>query len=591
MFIPALAETLASLAGLLAAAALSAGTAHAGRFVFAPFFAAAFLLGLRRLAKLRAEEAAAAGPPPLVLTRAELRARTFPDRLYLGEGFPWEKEQAAALYRVLEKDPALCRAPRDASRRGSGFIQRLGRAEDVYLPLGFFDGHTLITGTTGAGKTRLYDLLCAQAVFRGEGVVVIDPKGDRDLYENIRAAAAACGREVLFFHPAFPDRSIRLNPLHSFSRATELAARLSSLVPVARGKSDPFRGFAFAALNAVIGGIVETGRRPTLKLIRYYIGSRLTELALLAFRCAFDRCLGDSSPAGEEWAALRKETSKYPGRLLAKYEALYLKAMKPYRKRASEALEALAELARHDSDHYKKMTASLRPVLEMLTAGELGSLLSPAEDDDLGRRTRSLAEIVRGNMILYAGLDSLTDGQTGAALGSLLLADLAAVAGARYNFGKDPGAVNLFVDETAEVINDQLIQLLNKGRGAKFRITVATQTIADFEAGLGSPARALQALGNVNNLISLRTIDRDTREYVSASLPKTRVLFRSESAARSQDSESLTAVKTLVSDGFAETEAAVFPPETLAELPDLEYIARVGGATVIKGRIPFLKPE
>ena len=60
-----------------------------------------------------------------------------------------------------------------------------------------------------------------------------------------------------------------------------------------------------------------------------------------------------------------------------------------------------------------------------------------------------------------------------------LLADLASVAGDRYNYGLDNRPVNIFVDEAAEVINDPCIQLLNKGRGAKFRLFIATQTFAE----------------------------------------------------------------------------------------------------------------
>ena len=170
----------------------------------------------------------------------------------------------------------------------------------------------------------------------------------------------------------------------------------------------------------------------------------------------------------------------------------------------------------------------------------------------------------------------------------MLLADLTAVAGNRYNFGKDLNYVNLFVDETAEVINEQLIQMLNKGRGAKFRVTIATQTIADFESGLGSEARSVQVLGNVNNVISLRVIDTKTREYISDSLPKTRILFKSQSCVQNQSSDELTKVKASISSSLTENETEIFPASMLSELPDLEYVARVGGSTVIKGKIPFI---
>ena len=63
-------------------------------------------------------------------------------------------------------------------------MQELAPNQDLYIPLEFLDGHTLIAGTTGAGKTRLFDVLIAQAVLRGEAVIILGPKGDRAL-ENM----------------------------------------------------------------------------------------------------------------------------------------------------------------------------------------------------------------------------------------------------------------------------------------------------------------------------------------------------------------------------------------------------------------------
>ena len=124
-----------------------------------------------------------------------------------------------------------------------------------------------------------------------------------------------------------------------------------------------------------------------------------------------------------------------------------------------------------------------------------------------------------------------------------------------------------------------------QGLGVGFK---TGQTVADFESRLGSSAKASQVLGNVNNLISLRVIDKETREYISESLPKTRIMFRSQSAVRNQSADELTSLNLSVADNLTETEMEIFPASMLAELPDLEFIARVGGSTVIKGKLPFI---
>jgi conjugal transfer pilus assembly protein TraD len=199
-----------------------------------------------------------------------------------------------------------------------------------------------------------------------------------------------------------------------------------------------------------------------------------------------------------------------------------------------------------------------------------------------------MERIINKSRVVYIGLDSLTDSIVGSSLGSLLLADLACVAGARYNYGEQINKVNIFVDESSEVINEQLIQILNKGRGAGFRVVAAAQTVADFETRLGSKAKAMQALGNFNNLISLRIIDKETREYVANSFPKVRIKYRNQNVTYSSNSSNISQLNHTISDSEQEVEASTFPVEMFAEIPDLEFIARVGGATIYKGKIPFI---
>ena len=127
----------------------------------------------------------------------------------------------------------------------------------------------------------------------------------------------------------------------------------------------------------------------------------------------------------------------------------------------------------------------------------------------------------------------------------------------------------MFVDEAAEVVNDPFIQLLNKGRGARLRLIVATQTFADFAARTGSEAKARQVLGNINNLIVLRALDAETQTYVTDSLPKTTV----RSLMTTQGSNSSGTDPLLftgnVSERLSEEEADLFPPALLGHLPKL----------------------
>ena len=176
---------------------------------------------------------------------------------------------------------------------------------------------------------------------------------------------------------------------------------------------------------------------------------------------------------------------------------------------------------RHNREHYQKITANLLPVLSMLTSGDLGRSLSPEPfDADDRRPIMNFEKIERAGHVLYMCLDSLPDPSVATAIGALALADLAARAGMRYNLG-GYRRISLFVDEVSNVINQPLIEILNKGAEGGIFTTCAMQTLADLAKRLGSEDAARMALGNLNNLIALRSKDRPTQDFVVETFGKT----------------------------------------------------------------------
>ena len=99
----------------------------------------------------------------------------------------------------------------------------------------------------------------------------------------------------------------------------------------------------------------------------------------------------------------------------------------------------------------------------MLTSGDLGGSLSPDPFDlEDTRPIMNFEKIERGGHVLYMCLDSLPDPSVASAIGALAIADLAARAGMRYNLGITR-RITLVIDEIANVINQPLIEILNKG--------------------------------------------------------------------------------------------------------------------------------
>ena len=74
--------------------------------------------------------------------------------------------------------------------------------------------HTHILGATGTGKTVLLEHLIQADILRGNGVIIIDPKGDRKFYERIRDFCRQVGRErdLHLLSATYSEESCRWNP-------------------------------------------------------------------------------------------------------------------------------------------------------------------------------------------------------------------------------------------------------------------------------------------------------------------------------------------------------------------------------------------
>lgn len=529
-----------------------------------------------------------------------------PESVWLGAGWDWKPEHTQQLYEVKKRNLQTILPPKWFLKLigmqhmlkpfvGLPWLHGLNQTEDhVYVPHEALEGHTLIFGTTGAGKTRMFEILIVQAIMRGETVVIVDPKGDKELKDIAQRACQIAGRPDSFveFNPAHPACSVRLDPLRNWNNVTELASRIAALMPSESG-SDTFTQMAWKAVYVVAEALVYTDQMPTLVKLRRYIEGGPERLMEQSLRVYFQRNV-------PHWESLlapllqRARDGKLPSKAMGTPELTaymaYYKNDIPEERRAPE-IDGLLAMVEHNREHLGKILASLVPLLVMLTAGEIGKMLSPDTTDINDDRTiLDTKKIVNSRHVLYLGLNSLSNSTVGSAIGSIVLADFAAVAGEIYNYGKRT-KINLLVDEAAEVVNIPLIQILNKARGAGFVTYLAAQTLPDFIARMGNEARARQILGNCNNLISLRVKDRLTQEFIVETIGETeiQIVSRGMSSGVRPDDKNLDIDRnTNITKSINEQTVEVFPPAMLGMLPNLEYIAFVSGGRLIKGRLPKL---
>jgi conjugal transfer pilus assembly protein TraD len=530
-----------------------------------------------------------------------------PQRVFLGFGFEWQPVHSQRLYELAKVSyqdfvvsPRLLRLlgyaahPQPESEFGVPYIHGVEPVEGpLYRPLPNFEGGTLVVGSTQTGKGVTLGHLLTQAIRRGDVVVVIDPKNSRRLKRIVQRACADYREPDTFmeFHPAFPERGVRLDFTFNWQKPTEIASRIQSIMPA--DTDGPFSSFGWDAVNVVVQGLVSLEDRPNLLKLTRYIEGGIEPVLEASLHRFLDRQLPHGWRESPEMRALlqkaaqgRRPSDATSPQLLAFVETFEQRIPQAQR---DKAIESQIRVFRHPREHYQKITANLLPILAMLTSGDLGRTLSP-DPFDLGdqRPIMNFEKIERGGHVLYMCTDSLPDPSVGSAIAGLAIADLAARAGMRYNLGLSR-RTTLVVDEMSDVINHPLIQILNKGAESGIHSICAMQTLADLAKRLGSEHGARMALGNLNNLIALRSKDRPTQDFIVETFGKTGIHTMRIGLNQGADTHlgDWSAGKSVqVSESMEER----VPADVLGALPNLQYFGSVAGR-LVKGRFPILDPE
>ena len=224
------------------------------------------------------------------------------NQVFLGFGFEWRPVHSQRLYelskihfrdfvvshwllRVLGYDVH----PQPEAEVGLPYIHGVEpREQPLHRPLINFEGGTIIVGTTQSGKGVTLSVLASQAVYRGDVVIIIDPKKSKRLKSNLVCACQDAGRAdaCLEFHPAFPERGVRFDPLFNWQKPTELASRIQSVMPP--DTTGSFSAFGWDAVNVVVQGMVELEDRPNLAKLAQSIEGGIEPLLLRSLERHFD---------------------------------------------------------------------------------------------------------------------------------------------------------------------------------------------------------------------------------------------------------------------------------------------------------------
>lgn len=555
------------------------------------------------------------------------------NNIWLGWGWSWQPSHTRKAYEVLKRDlkdiyPApwlmkLMGEKREPqNERGLQWVHGLEPVEtDILAPIDSLRGHCAIVAVTGAMKTRLMALLVTQLVARGDVVIGLDPKGDKDLEKIFRQAAESTGvpGKFLKLHPAFASESIRLDLLKNWDRVSQVASRIK-LVLGAGDSGDNFAEFCWLAVHRITNGVKYVGRRVSLYTLKNAIESRstvekLTHEALRQFfrdraPSLLDRVeqeqnkQSSSKPtASGKRANVTVETS-IPE--LTAMIAVFISDVPENPTESEETglpmkpdeIRGLVMILEANKEWFGKMIISITPLLTKLTTDDLNSLLSPDYTDiDDERPIMDMKRVVEGGHALYIGTDGLADPSVGKAMAAMTIAELASVAAEIYNYGlesdqgKAPRKIHLFVDEWGDCMCEPLVQQANKGRGAGIFIWALGQTFSDLVVAFGGDTHsASRFLGNMNNMIVGATKDVETVEVIAKQFGETLVPLLSMSTSTGSKTED-PGLEYSASQGKStkETMMPLIPATIFSQLPDLQYIAMINRSMYLKGRFPVVR--
>lgn len=522
------------------------------------------------LARVRAQQRAWTHSPPWQLDAADLprAATSWRPRhgglahrgVCLGRAFRWNARYTQILETALAQDGALPVA--EDARGGHPALHAVGQAREqpLVLPWSELTGHVLITGTTRSGKTRLLEVLAAE-VIRGPGaVVILDPKGDRDLLARCAAEAHRQGRPFACLSPAFPAQSARLNVLDTAGTPAEVAARIKALMPSGGARQgDPFfEEYPLALLERLATVQAALGQRWTLEGLYAPAVLRQHLEALLA-------------------AYLRQRLQAGAGQRLEALIAAYT------RQGAGDLVaDALIDDLQKPRDHFTKVTSNLIPAFRGVVGPPLGPLLSTVPGD------LSWARMVEQGQVVYVALASLLLGDVANRIGRVLLQDLVGYLGCRYAYDDATTArpITVLIDEFGDVAFPLFTNALNKGGGAQARFILAQQSLADAEAAMG-PAQARRVLDNLNTKIWCRLADDRTAAEATEGLGLCTVRLPEDGVGLSYGG--LGGLTGSVQRRLTAREVPLVRPAWLTALPRGEALVRMKGE-VWKLRVPLLTP-
>ncbi len=302
---------------------------------------------------------------------------------------------------------------------GQLVVGRDERGLPASIPVGYGSGsHTLVVGATGSGKTISEAWIACRLIDGLHGAIVIDPKGDATLREELKASAE---RRGVRFREWTPEGPLAYNP-YAHGTDTEIADKALS-------------GEEFTEPHY-------------LRQAQRYLGHAI-------------RVMHSS------------DVPVTPVSLMANLDPreLEVRARGLPEREAGEALAYLDSL----SEHQRRDLSGVRDRLSILAESDVRQWLDPNGSENV----LNLELAVRKREVVYFRLDSDRRPLVAGMLAAAIVSDLITLVA---QLQAKPVPTVVMIDEFSAVAADQVARLFGRARSAGISLILGTQELADLKS-------------------------------------------------------------------------------------------------------------
>lgn len=342
----------------------------------------------------------------------------------------------------------------------------------ISIPDDVRKGHFWCFGTTRVGKTRLIEGMVEQDIRKGYSVVIVDPKGDIELFSKVVQIAFEESRheELILVTAIFPDYSALIDPLAFYYMPEELVGHIVSGVDV---------------------------KEPFFYNVAYEISMVIVQALLLKAKV-------EGRPHSFNLNEVKDKMSKEEiEKLLHEVQSIDLPE-------ARQLEQDMLKIVNSPQDYYSKVSSSLRVALMELSSGNIGKIIGKADENRFIKRLESGKRVI---MVVHLG--SLLTRKAAFTLGKVVISMIQSYVGRVFSSGKTVNPpLALYIDEAQNTLYYDIEDLFAKAGGAGVWVHGFSQSVNQIYSRVGKDfGRSI--LDNTNTKVFMRVPDPETAEYVA----------------------------------------------------------------------------